>query len=200
MQCNTINLTFLIHIPFDSLSGYLRTENYLYWEIRDPCLKNQRWTLQTTINFCSESQERKRSASSFTNISCHLGCGMISTNYRGIPHLGILVKSGRLNLGLSMNSAAFEDLAASLQCCSPGNVEKVTPHLSPSLLFFCFICSYLSFYLDFLLFHFCCKTQLLCWLQSGKILMMTQSERSDTKGSSGKGRVGHRSWMSDNTH
>lgn len=124
---------------------------------------------------------------------------MVSTNYRGILHLGILVKSGRLNLGLSMNSPAFEDLAASLQCCSPGDVEKVIPHLSPSLLFFCFICSYLSFYLDFLLFHFCCKTLLLCWLQSGKILMMTQSKRSDTEGSSGKGRVRHRSWMSGNT-
>lgn len=63
---------------------------------------------------------------------------MVSTNYRGILHLGILVKSGRLNLDLSMNSTAFEDLAASLQCCSPGNVEKVTPHLSPSLLNFFF--------------------------------------------------------------
>lgn len=35
---------------------------------------------------------------------------------------------------MSISSTAGEDLAATLQCCSPGNVGKVTPHLSPSLL------------------------------------------------------------------
>lgn len=187
----------------ESLSGYFGTDNNPYSEIHDPRLKNQCWTLQTAL----KTSKGKEVPLLLQVSSCHSGCGMVSTNYGGILHLGIPVKPGKLNLGLSLSAQQLKrELRIWLLPCSVAvlGMWKRSPLTSVLLYVFCFIHSYLSFYLDFILFHLYCKTQLLCWLQSRKILRMTQPKRFDTRtlrAASGGGSMRqHRSWMSHNTH
>lgn len=183
----------------ESLSGYFVLENDPYSEIHDPYLKNH-WTPQTWTNFCSENLHRKRSASSFTSMSLSFGLWDGLHQIWRDPAFGNPCEVQEAESGsLSISSTADEDLAAPLQCCSPGNVEKVTPHLSPSLLLF--VSSVLSCLFIWLSFYLISTARLGCSVGCGRGKSLWWHSQRDLRAASGKGRVRqHSSWMSDNTH